>query len=72
MQQLTAEEKRFFFESEKKGIIKKIKWLVDLLSSPRYTDSELIQIAGEIDLKERRLHDEFGMTWEEIEQIEIA
>jgi len=35
----------------------------------RYTDNEKIAICGEIHDKEIRLHDEYGMTWEEIEEI---
>ena len=35
----------------------------------RYTDDEKIAICGEIHDREIRLHDEYGMSWEEIEEI---
>lgn len=68
MQPLTVEEKKFFFENEKAGTIKKIKMLQEMMENTNYTDSMLHHIASEIALKEHKLHDDFGMSWEEIEK----
>lgn len=53
----------------KNSIIEKIRIFNEMLTNPRYNDAELIAITAEITLREKRLHDEYGMSWEDIEEI---
>lgn len=53
----------------KAEIIKKIKVLHDMMFSGRYSNAEVMQLNNEITFREERLHDEYGMNWEEIEEI---
>ena len=53
----------------KKTIIGKIKTFHDMLFSGRYSGGELIAISNEITIREKRLHDEYNMSWEDIEMI---
>ena len=53
----------------KQSIIDKIKQFNKMMMSSRYSDAEKIQLAGMISDRERRLHDEFEMSWEEVENI---
>lgn len=53
----------------KNEIIKKIKVLHDMMFSGRYSNAEVMQLSNEITIREERLHDEYGMDWEEIEEI---
>ena len=53
----------------KNEIIKKIKVLHDMMFSGRYSNAEVMQLNNEITIREKRLHDEYGMNWEEIENI---
>lgn len=47
----------------------KIRQLYDMLRSPRYSEAELISISEMITEKEKILHDTYGLTWDEIEEI---
>lgn len=53
----------------KNEIINKIKTLHDMMFSGRYSNAEVMQLSNEITIREERLHDEYGMDWEEIENI---
>ena len=53
----------------KQSIIDKIKQFNKMMMSSRYSDAERIHLAGMITDYERRLHDEFGMSWEDVENI---
>ena len=53
----------------KQSIIDKIKQFNKMMMSPRYSNSERIHLASMITDCERRLHDEFGMSWEDVENI---
>lgn len=53
----------------KNEIINKIKTLHDMMFSGRYNNAEVMQLNNEITIREERLHDEYGMDWEEIENI---
>ena len=53
----------------KQSIIDKIKLFNEMFLSDRYTPMQKMQIASEIAIRERRLHDEFGMDWTAIESI---
>lgn len=52
-----------------KNIKKKICQLNDALFNQRYSAVEKIRIAGMIHDREIILHDEYGLDWEEIENI---
>jgi len=49
--------------------IKKIKQLYEMMTNPRYNAPELMAISNMITDREIILHNEYGMTWEEIENI---
>lgn len=51
----------------KENIIKHLIKLNSLMFSGRYTAKEKFNIAREMTDQEKILHDEYGMTWEEIE-----
>lgn len=51
----------------KENIIKHLIELQSLMFSGRYTAKEKIKIAREMTDQEKILHDEYEMTWEEIE-----
>lgn len=53
----------------KNEIINKIKTLHDMMFSGRYNNAEVMQLNNEITIREERLHDEYGMDLEEIENI---
>lgn len=53
----------------KNEIIKKIRVLHDIMFSGRYSNAEVMQLSNDISIMEQRLHDEYGMDWEEIENI---
>ena len=53
----------------KNEIIKKIKIFHDMMFSGRYNTAEVLKLNDEITIREQRLHDEFNMSWEEIEEI---
>lgn len=53
----------------KNEIINKIKTLHDMMFSGKYSNAEVMQLNNEITIREERLHDEYGMDWEEIENI---
>lgn len=56
-------------EFVKNAIIEKIKQFTEMLFSGRYDASQMIELTAKISMRERRLHDEFGMSYEEIEMI---
>jgi hypothetical protein len=41
-------------------------------SSSRYSDAEIMKLSSWISDKEKVLHDEFGMSYDEIENLEYA
>lgn len=53
----------------KNEIIKKIKILSEMFASDRYTTGEKMRLTKDIHDRERILHDEYGMEWDEIEMI---
>ena len=55
----------------KKTIIEKIRMFHDMLFNhgDRYTPAEQYKICEEISIREQRLHDEYNMSWEDIEEI---
>lgn len=55
----------------KEETIKKIRMFHDMLFKfeKRYTVPEQLKICEEISIREKRLHDEYGMSWEDIEEI---
>ena len=59
-------------EFYKNNIISKIKVFHSLLfemPEGHYSDKEKLMISDEITIREKRLHDEYNMSWEEIEMI---
>ena len=59
-------------EFVKKAIIDKARQFNRMLMCKRYTESQMIQISDEITIRERRLHDEFNMSYEDIENAIYA
>lgn len=57
-------------EFVKQSLINKLKSLNEMLLSPRYSGKEKLLIVSEISIREHKLHDEFGMSYEEIENLE--
>lgn len=55
----------------KNEIIRKIKIFYELFSSDRYSPAEKMSICKEISTREIRLHDEYGMEWDEIEALQF-
>lgn len=55
----------------KNAIIEKIKTFHNMLFSGRYNASEMMAITKEISDREKILHDEYGMDWEAIENIQF-
>ena len=53
----------------KQSIIDKIKQFNKMMLSSRYSDAEKIQLVSMISDRERRLHEEFEMSWDDIEKI---
>lgn len=53
----------------KAEIIKKIKVFHDMMFSGRYNNAEMMELCDYIAIREKILHDEYGMNWEEIEEI---
>lgn len=58
-------------EMIKNEIIRKIRIFHDMLFNhgERYTPYEQMKICEEITNREKRLHDEYSMSWEDIEEI---
>ena len=56
----------------KNAIIKKARVFNDMLMSGRYDASQQMQLSDEISLREKTLHDEYGMDYEEIEKAIYA
>lgn len=53
----------------KNEIIHKIKVFYNMFSSDIYTGKEKMALSDEITQREIRLHDEFGLDWDEIEEL---
>ena len=56
----------------KKSIIDKARQFNNMLMSGRYDASQQMQLSNEISIRERRLHDEFNMDYESIENAIYA
>jgi len=62
-------------EHVKNELIAGIKKYIKLMfapSSSRYSDAEIMKLSSWISDKEKVLHDEFGMSYDEIENLEYA
>ena len=59
-------------EFVKAEIIKKARIFNDMLMSGRYEASQMIKLSTEISIRERRLHEEFNMDYDSIENAIYA
>lgn len=56
----------------KNELIAGIKKYIEMMFSSRYSASEKMTLSQWVSDREKQLHDEFGMSWEEIEELEIV
>lgn len=55
----------------KNELIANIKKYTKMMFTGRYSASEQMTLSGWISDSERQLHDEFGMDWADIEELEV-
>ena len=53
----------------KNEIINKIKMLHDMMFSGRYNTADMMALSNEISTREERLHNEYNMSWDDIDMI---
>ena len=56
----------------KSEVIRKARQFNEMLASGRYNAGQMLELADEITIREKRLHDEFNMNYDEIENAIYA